>query len=265
MIATPRDAATLVLMRDLPGIGTKPEVLLLKRHAREAFAAGAYVFPGGMLEADDTIPAALTLSRGVSPAVAAARLADATPASRALGLWIAALRETFEETGILLACYADGRFWEPSAAESVQLAAQRRAMQQGVTSFVNMMHDVERYLATELLVYFAHWITPEIRPLRFSTRFFLAQAPDRLTALPDAVEVVEQLWLTPEEALQRHAKGDLEMMTVTVKILQILSCFPSAAAAIEQLRDQPVTTVLPKAIRQADGSTRLLYPGDEGY
>jgi 8-oxo-dGTP pyrophosphatase MutT (NUDIX family) len=265
MIATPRDAATLVLMRDIPGIGTKPEVLLLKRHAHEAFAAGAYVFPGGMLEADDTIPAALALSRGVSLAAAAARLADATPASQALGLWIAALRETFEETGILLACYADGRFWEASPAERVQLAAQRRAMQQGVTSFVNMMHDVERYLATELLVYFAHWITPEIRPLRFSTRFFLAQAPDRFTALPDAVEVVEQIWLTPEEALQRHAKGEMEMMTVTVKILQTLSCFPSAAAAIEQLRDQPVATVLPKAMRQADGSTRLLYPGDEGY
>lgn len=265
MVATPRDAVTLVLMREVPGVDTKPEVLMLQHHAKEAGAAGAYGFPGGMLQADDYIPAALALSRGVSLEAAAARCADAIPAPKALGLWIAAVRETFEKTGILLARYADGRFWELSPADSVQLTAQRRAMQKGMTTFVNMMHDVERSLATDLLIYFAHWITPENRPLRFSTRVFLARMSSGLTALPDAVEVVEQLWITPEAALQRQAQGDMKMMHMSTEILRTLSRFRSAAQAIEQLRDTPVTAVLPKARVQADGTTRMVYPGDEDY
>jgi 8-oxo-dGTP pyrophosphatase MutT (NUDIX family) len=263
MVATPRDAVTLVLMREVPGVGTQPEVLMLQHHAKEAGAAGAYGFPGGMLQADDYIPAALALSRGVSLDAAAARCADATPAPQALGFWIAALRQTFEETGILLARYADGRFWELSPADRVQLAAQRRALQKGVTTFVNMMHDVERSLATDLLIYFAHWITPENRPLRFSRRVFLARVPSGVTALPDAVEVVEQLWITPEAALQRHAQGDLKMRPMTTDILRTLSRFRSAAQALEQLRDTPVTAVSPKATMQADGATRMVDSGDE--
>lgn len=263
MVATLRDAATVVLMRDVPGVGNKPEVLMVKRHANEAFAAGAYVFPGGILEAADSIPAALVLSQGFPPTAAAALLPDVTPAAKALGFWIAALRETFEETGILLARYADGRLWEPSRREVVHIAALRRALQQGVTTFAAMMHDLERFLATDLLVYFAHWITPETYPLRFSTRFFLARVPSGLKAQPDHVEVVDQIWIAPEVALQRHATGEMEMMTVTTKILQTLSRFPSTTAAVEHLRDTSVETVLPKTVVQADGSTRMLYPGDE--
>jgi 8-oxo-dGTP pyrophosphatase MutT (NUDIX family) len=265
MVATPRDAVTLVMMREVPGVGTQPEVLMLQLHAKEASAAGAYGFPGGMLEADDYIPAALALSRGVSLEAAAARCADITPAPKALGFWIAALRETFEATGILLARYADGRFWELSPSDSVQLAAQRRALQKGITTFVNMMHDVERSLATDLLIYFAHWLTPENRSLRFSTRVFLARVPSSVTAVPDTDEVVEPLWITPEAALQRHTQGDLQMIPMTTEILRTLSRFRSAARAIEQLRDAPVTAVLPKARVQADGTTHVVYPGDEDY
>ncbi len=265
MVATPQDAATVVLMREVPGIGTKPEVLMLKRRADAAFAAGAYVFPGGMLDAEDWIPASLALSHDWPPEAAAARLQDVKPASKALGFWITALRETFEETGILLARYADGQLWEPTPAERAQIASQRRALQRGEAPFATIMHDLERFLATDLLLYFAHWITPETRPLRFSTRFFLASVPRGLEAQPDHVEVVEHIWISPEDALQQRAHGDMEMMTVTTKILQTLSRFPSAAEAVKQLRRVRVETVLPKAAVQEDGSTRMLYPGDEGY
>ena len=265
MVAVPRDAATTILMREVPGVGTKPEVLMLKRYADEAFAAGAYVFPGGLLEADDAIPASLVLSQELPPEAAAALMSDVQPASKALGFWIAALRETFEETGILLARLADGQLWEPSPAEKIQIAGQRRALQEGTAPFATVMHDLERYLATDLLVYFAHWITPETRPIRFSTRFFLARVPPGLEAEPDRVEVVDHVWLSPAEALQRYASGEMAMMAVTTKILQTLSQFGSAADAVRKLRYAPVETVLPKAVMQDDGSIRMVYPGDEGY
>jgi 8-oxo-dGTP pyrophosphatase MutT (NUDIX family) len=265
MVATPHDAATVVLMRAAVETAGKPEVLLLKRHARDAFAAGAHVFPGGMLEAADTIPAAQALSPAFPPAAAAMRLPDVASPAQALAFWIAAVRETFEEAGILLARHVDGRLWLPASADAIRLTAQRRSLHRGETTFVTMMHDLELYLATDLLVYFAHWITPESRPMRFSTRFFLAHVPAELTVLPAQVGVAEHVWLPPETALQRHASGTMEMLTVTTKILQTLSRFPSAAAAVEHLRDVPVDTVLPRAVVQADGSTRLLYPGDQGY
>jgi 8-oxo-dGTP pyrophosphatase MutT (NUDIX family) len=262
MVATPHDAATLVLMREAREAGGKPEVLLLKRHASEAFAAGAYVLPGGMLEPADVIPAAQALSP-LCPAVAAAeRLPDVTPPAKALGLWIAALRETFEAVGILLARHPDGRLWSPSPDDVIRLAAQRRSLHRNETLFVTLMHDLELYLATDLLIYFAHWITPEIHPMRFSTRFFLAPVPEDLVAAPAAVD---QVWVAPETALQHYASGDMEMMTVTMSILQTLSRFPSVAAAVEHLRDTPVETVLPKAVVQQDGSTCILYPWDKGY
>ena len=244
MATTPQDAAMLVLIRDPIGTGSTPEVLLVKRPADEALSTGAYVFPGGMLAPNDSIPPALALSRAFTAAEAAVRIPDVAPASRVLGLWIAALRETFETAGILLARYGDGRLWEPHMHDLQVLAQQRTALQQGRTNFPNLMHDLERALATDLLVYFAHGITPEVSPRRFSTRFFLAHMPSSISTLPDQSDVVEPLWVTPEDALQRHANGTLALMTDTTKILQLLKPFPSAAAAIEHFRLQPVETVL---------------------
>jgi 8-oxo-dGTP pyrophosphatase MutT (NUDIX family) len=160
-----------------------------------------------------------------------------------LGFWIAALRETFERAGILLARYGDGRLWEPNANDLQVLARQRQALQQGRTNFPNMMHDLERALATDLLIYFAHGITPEDRPQRFSTRFFLAHMPSSVSPLPDQSEGVEQLWVTPEEVLQQHANGTLALPSGATHILQLLKPFPSATAAIEHFRLQPVATV----------------------
>ena len=207
----------------------------------------------------------MVLSHNIPPEAAAVLMPDEQPPEKALGYWIAALRETFEETGILLARYSDGRLWEPTRAEKIQVAAQRQALLQGTAPFATVMHDLERMLATDLLVYFAHWITPETLPIRFSTRFFLARVPSVLQAEPDQVEVVEQLWITPDEAIQRHVDGEMKMLNVTVKILETLSPFSSAEEAVKKLLYEPVETVLPKPVVQADGTTRMLYPGDEGY
>jgi 8-oxo-dGTP pyrophosphatase MutT (NUDIX family) len=243
MATTPQDAAMLVLIRDPIGTESTPEVLLVKRPSDAALSAGAYAFPGGRLVPNDAIPPALALSRQFTATEAAIRIPDVAPASRVLGLWIAALRETFETAGILLARYGDGRLWEPNGHDLQVLAQQRKALQQERTNFPNLMHDLERALATDLLVYFAHGITPAGHPPHFSTRFFLAHMPSGISTLPDQSDVIESLWVTSEEALQRHANGTLALLTVTTKILQLLTPFPSAAAAIEHFRLQPVETV----------------------
>jgi len=234
-----QDAAMLVLLRDLPGAGTKPEVLLVKRRSDSGFDAGKYSFPGGVLEPFDCLPAALALSPGVTAEEAALRMPDVEPSSRALGFWIAALRQTFAEADFLLARYGDGRLWEPSANDLHTLVWQRRAWQKGDTNFPNMMHELERWLATDLLVYFAHGLSPATSSPRFSTRCFLTRVPSGVSALPETSLAVDQLWLTAGEALQRHASGDLQATAFTAKILQLLEPFPTAEGAMNHhLRHQ---------------------------
>jgi 8-oxo-dGTP pyrophosphatase MutT (NUDIX family) len=232
MATLPQDAAMLVLLRDRPGAGTKPEVLLVKRRADRGFEAGAYSFPGGVLEPTDCLPAALALSPGVTDTEAGWRMPDVEPSSRALGFWIAALRQTFAEADLLLARYGDGRLWEPSANDLRTLVWQRRAWQQGHTNFPNMMHELERWLATDLLVYFAHGMTPDALSPRFSTRCFLTRVPSGVSALPETSLAVEQIWLTAEAALQRRASGDLQLTDMAANIIQLLESFPHAEGAM---------------------------------
>lgn len=243
MAETSQDAATLVLLRDPLGAGTTPEVLLIQRCPGAAGGSGAYAFPGGRVEPVDALPSALALSRTFTTDEAALRVPDVEPASRALSFWIAALRHTFEQTGLLLARYGDGRLWEPAGPDLERLVQQRRAIQQERTNFPNLMHDLERALGTDLLIYFAHGITPNRQSQHWSRRFFLAYVPASIAALPEQHHDVEPLWVSPEEALQRHANDTLDLTTVTTTILQRLRLFPSAAAAIEHLRRQPVERV----------------------
>lgn len=243
MAAIPQDAATLVLMRDAIGAGSAPEVLLVKQCPEAAGVPGTYAFPGGQLTATDTIPSALALSRTFTAAEAALRLPEVQPETRALSLWIAALRTTFEQTGLLLARYGDGRLWEPQGPDMQRLTQHRRAILQGKTNFPNMMHDLERALATDLLIYFAHGITPDKQALPLSRRFFLAYMPFGVSALPDQHAMGAPLWVSPAEALQPQGNEALAMEPATRQILHLLQPFPSAAAAIEHLRRQPVALV----------------------
>jgi hypothetical protein len=243
MTDTPQDAATLVLIRDPLGAGNTPEVLLVRCDPEMVGESGAYAFPGACLDPTDIIPPALALSRTFIAAEAAFRVPDVRPAARALSLWIAALRATFAQAGLLLARYGDGRLWEPDNTDLQRLVQQRRAIQQGKTNFPNMMHDLERALATDLLVYFASEITPANPSPPLTRRFFLAQMPSNLVPLPDQHTVGELLWITPGDALHQHASRTLVMQSGTTDILQLLQPFPSVAAAIEHMRLQPVQTV----------------------
>lgn len=237
----PSPAATLVLLRDRPAGGV--EVLLLRRHRASRFAPGDFVFPGGKLEPGDGAPRAVACCAGPPGPEAARRLGLAEAAGTALAYWIAAVRETFEEVGVLLARDGGGA---PARLDPARLATWRRACRTDHAAFWSMLAAERLTLATDRLVYFAHWITPEERPLRFDTRFFAAPAPAGQEAVADAHEITEVRWLAPRDALAAAARGELSLRTPTARNLELFDGAASAAAALARLADRPVTTVRPR-------------------
>jgi 8-oxo-dGTP pyrophosphatase MutT (NUDIX family) len=256
---TPVPAATLVLLRSRSSGAF--EVLLIRRHGASKFAAGDFVFPGGKIEASDCADDAATWCRSVDAAQAARRLDLAAAPQAALGHWVGVIRETFEEVGILLAYGPDGG---PARVDDQRYAAYRRACQADHRAFWAMLRAERLTLATDGLVYFAHWITPETQPLRFDTRFFAAAMPPGQEAVADEREITEVRWLAPREALDTNARGELPLRNPTVKNLELFAGAPSAAAALERLNGREVRTILPRVIIEGD-KRLVLLPGDAGY
>jgi 8-oxo-dGTP pyrophosphatase MutT (NUDIX family) len=257
---TPVPAATLVLLRNRSASAF--EVLLIRRHRASKFAAGDFVFPGGKIEVSDGLDDAADWCRSVDAEQAARRLGlVSAPPSAALGHWVGVIRETFEEVGILLAYAPDGG---PARLDGERFAAYRRACQADHRAFWEMLRAERLILATDALVYFAHWITPEIQPLRFDTRFFAAPMPEGQEAVADEREITEVRWLTPREAIDANARGQLSLRNPTVKNLQLFDGASSAAAALAQLDGREVRTILPRVIIEGD-QRRVLLPGEPGY
>ncbi|HSE94154.1 MAG TPA: NUDIX hydrolase [Methylomirabilota bacterium] len=255
--AVPRPAATLVLLRDRPGGGC--ETLLIRRHEKSRFAAGDFVFPGGRIEPEDAPADVARWCRGLDDATAAGRLGLDAPA--ALAYWIAAIREAFEEVGVLLACDTAGR---PASLDPARLAERRRACQRDHRAFWTLLREENLVLPVDRLVYFAHWVTPEERPLRFDTRFFAAQAPAGQDAEPDAHEITEVRWLTPAAALAARARGEISLRLPTATNLALFDGAPAAAAALERLAGREVAMIRPRLV--ADGAAqRTLLPGQAGW
>lgn len=257
--ATPVPAATLVLLRNRSAGAF--EVLLIRRHSASKFAAGDFVFPGGKIETSDGLEDAAARCRSVDAGAAARRLGLASPPSAALGHWVGAIRETFEEVGILLAYAPDGR---PVHVDAARYGDYRRACQADHRAFWGMLRAERLTLATDALVYFAHWITPEIQPLRFDTRFFAAPMPEGQEAVADEREITEVRWLAPREAIDLNARGQLSLRNPTVKNLELFDGAPTSAAALERLNGREVRTILPRVIIEGD-QRRVLLPGEPGY
>ncbi|HEY3066041.1 MAG TPA: NUDIX domain-containing protein [Methylomirabilota bacterium] len=256
----PAPAATLVLLRDDPDDGVS--VLLIQRHRASKFAAGDFVFPGGKIEADDDGPEAAASCAGVD-AREAARVLGLPESTRALGYWVGAIREAFEEVGVLLAYDADGK---PARLSDARADGYRRACQENSGAFWTMLRAERLTLATDLLVYFAHWITPEEQPLRFDTRFFAAPAPAGQTPLADDHEIIAVRWLSPRAALDARARGEISLRTPTMKNLMLLDGAGSVADALRRVGERPVTTIRPRIVLDAAGApVRALLPGDPGY
>jgi glyoxylase-like metal-dependent hydrolase (beta-lactamase superfamily II)/8-oxo-dGTP pyrophosphatase MutT (NUDIX family) len=251
-----RTAASLLLLRDLPAAAAAPgfEVLMLRRAEREGdLRSGAAVFPGGVLDTRDREAHALCL--GPDDATASAQLGVAPGG---LDFFVAALRETFEEVGLLLALDANG---EP--ADPAPLAAWRDRLQSGEVGIAQLCREVGLRLDVRGLVYFSHWLTPPGVPKRFDTRFFMALAPQGQVATADLGEAVELMWLTPAQALD-PARG-LKLLPVTRRTLQDLARHASADDALAAARALPrVPLTLPRRAASSQG-LRVVLPDELPY
>jgi 8-oxo-dGTP pyrophosphatase MutT (NUDIX family) len=255
--ATPpptRDASTIVLVRDG---ATGLEAYLLRRVSSMAFAAGMHVFPGGRVDPADA--AAHTGWHGPAAEDWAGILS--ADAALARGLVCAAVRETFEESGVLLAgpgpdAVADvaGPEWE---ADRVALIERRESLS-------GLLRRRGLALRADLMRPWAHWITPEIEPRRYDTRFFVAALPPEQHTRDVGGEADATMWLTPREALARHERDELAMLPPTATTLRELSAYATAAEVLAAADARDIAPVLPRVVITGD-EIELLMPSEEGY
>lgn len=254
---TPVPAATVTLVRDSShGL----EVLMLQRNFQSGFMPGMHVFPGGALDESDYLEETCALCCGLDDPTASGIL---NLERGGLAYWIAAIRESFEEAGILLACDARGDMVGLSEPADIErFRAHRHALNTGEQEFGALMARENLRLAADQLIYFSHWITPVGAPRRYDTRFFIARAPDAQDALHDNLETIDHLWARAPVALEAHAKREFNMRTPTLKTLELFARYTSADELIEAMRAlHEVPALLPRIAK--DG--RRLLPGDPGY
>jgi 8-oxo-dGTP pyrophosphatase MutT (NUDIX family) len=258
---SPRPAATVILARDRPD-GTF-EVLMLKRNINSDFVGGAYVFPGGAVDLDDATDEASSLCVGLDDARASALLGVERGG---LAYWIACLRELFEEAGLLLALRADGSAIDMAdASMTARFVEHRRHVNDRSRRFLDIIREEALLLDLGALCYFAHWITPVGSPRRYDTRFFVAAAPPDQTPVHDDIELVANTWVTPDEALDRHRRDEMELIFPTIKNLQAISRFGSSRDLLDAARSATdVPTIEPRIIVDGNGF-RILLPGDPGF
>jgi 8-oxo-dGTP pyrophosphatase MutT (NUDIX family) len=246
--APARPAATALILRDgSDGL----EVFMVVRHHEIDFASGALVFPGGKVDAEDASTEWDGLVSGTSP----------ESLDRAFA--VAALRETFEEAGILIA-RPRGRDNLIDAGNAHRLvAAHRESAQQA--GFIDLIRGARLELAMDLLVRFAHWITPAGLPKRYDTHFFLVAAPVDQAGAHDGSESVEGFWIRPAQALRDAKEGRRSLVPATRLNLDKLSRSATVADAVAAARKSTIVTVMPQVTRNPDGSRSLKIPSAAGY
>lgn len=239
----PRDAATVVMLRDgAHGL----EVFLVKRHGLSDVLGGAYVFPGGKLDAADCDAAHHAHFDRDAALLHAALGESATDQATACGLFVAALRETFEESGVLFAS-ATGTSTAAAGSEfHARLAAQQLR------------------LHTSAVQPWTRWITPlmpSVTNKRFDTRFFIAAMPQGQLAAHDNIEATESAWLQPRTALQQYWDREIELAPPQIMSLAQLSRHATVASALREAASRPPPVIMPEAFNE-DGGRVICYPGD---
>jgi 8-oxo-dGTP pyrophosphatase MutT (NUDIX family) len=254
--AVPRDAATVMVLRS-GGAGAGVEVLMLRRVAAMKFAPGAYVFPGGSVDPADSDPE--TGWHGPDPAEVGARLGASAEMARALVC--AAVRETFEESGVLLAGPPGGG---PVAVPSgPSWEADREELANGEVTLAQLLSRRGLVLRADLLVPWARWITPEGEPRRFDARFFAAALPAGQVATGHAAESDHIAWLRPADALAAARAGEMSLFPPTATTLNDFAVADAPPARI--LAAPPlIEPVTPRLVRE-DGQAWLYLPDEVGY
>lgn len=256
-----RNAATVLILDERPDL----QVLMLKRNARSVFVGDMWVFPGGAVDADDATPQA--------DALVAGRTDD--DCSRQLGIesggiayWVAVLRETFEEAGVLIARNRDGgaivEFADPDV--KARFAAHRDVVNSTESAFTGIVEGEDLALDGAGVHYVARWITPLGPPRRYDTRFFVTAMPSGQVPLHDDDEAVHHEWVRAADALAASDTGEMVMMTPTLSMLQRLAAFGSLDEAIGSAAAS--TSADDERIRiryNVEGHGRIAYPHDADY
>jgi 8-oxo-dGTP pyrophosphatase MutT (NUDIX family) len=240
-----RLAATVIVARDAP---SGVEVLLTRRHENMRFMGGMYVFPGGSVQASDGDSRLSSLARGVC----AWPGADDAELDRAYA--VAAMRETLEESGLLLSA---------RIIDEAQLRALRDQLLAG-GDFSALLTAADMTLELDLLLPFMHWVTPVDEPIRFDTRFYVAAAPQGQNAASDARENVDLIWLTPRSAIERAQRTEIKLSPPTLRTLEQVDDLNSLEELLARARTSRAPRIEP-VIREVQGVRMILFPGDPDH
>ena len=255
-VAHPRDSATIIVARD---VGDVLEVFMLERHLDSDFAGGAYVFPGGTLDEADRDPALADLTDGWEELAGDMREPDL---DLARALIICAIRETFEESGVLLARTTEGdvvRLEDEPAWED----RRRRLASREITALELAKETGIRY-AADLLRFWSRLVTPRYAHKRYDTRFFVAHMPPGQTPLHDDVETTASRWVRPLDAVGESKTGAFTIIFPTRRTLEDVGTHATADALFGAALGRPADAICP-TIGLLDGQARVKLPGDPTY
>jgi 8-oxo-dGTP pyrophosphatase MutT (NUDIX family) len=255
--ATPiREAATVMLVRRAP-----LEVFMLRRNPSAVWVGGAHLFPGGALDPEDRDPRVAARCVGLDDATASRALGHR---HGGLGYWVAAIREAFEEAGVLFARHADGRPLDPTDAVWARLTEHRDARNAGRVGFLEILEAEDLLLTPDALAVTSHWITPPGQARRYDTWFFAAAAPEGHTYEHDDGENTESTWVRPAEAIAAHDRGEIDLILPTRRSLELLDRFASARDALDAVaggRRGPDGRAAVR--REPGGGERVALAGEE--
>src|SRR5688572_16775131 len=257
-VVVPRPAASVILLRD-GELG--PEVFMVERQKSARFVGGAHVFPGGRVDPEDAD--AEDLCVGLDDEAASRRL---RVERGGLAHYVAAIRECFEEAGVLLAYDDGGRPIDVANAAAVaKLDEARRALNAREVGFLELARDHGWRLAVDRMHYWSHWITPESSPIRFDTRFFLTAVPPDQGAVHDDGEPSGSEWVRPLVALRKAERGEWTIIFPTLKNLGSLLTFATTGEAAEAgARRGEIAALEPRVLRRPEG-IQVVLPGDDGW
>ncbi len=254
MPVQPRLASAVMLLRNHASEQAL-EVFMVRRVIQSDFMPDVYVFPGGSISADDC---KTEETEDISTPVAPSAADPEGRTALGTGTRAAAIRELFEEAGVLLA-YRESVMLAFTAENLARFNAYRQTFNQRKGSLVEMAHAEQLTLATDHLGYFAHWITPEAMPKRYDTHFFLTTAPAEQEAAYDRLETSEGVWIQPAEALVRYQSGDFPLVFATIYQLRDLATFTNVKEALESTITHHVPTRMP-VVMTGDGKPRVYLP-----
>jgi 8-oxo-dGTP pyrophosphatase MutT (NUDIX family) len=260
----PRPAATVILIR--PAVSKGVEVFMMRRAKGQSFMAGAFVFPGGRLDASDLDPVLIERANGFTADQAreALKETDLDPAT-AMGLYFAAVRETYEEAGVLLAKTRDGNMIDladPDLADRFE--NYRRRLHDRQMTLRDLAEAEDLLFSLDRLIPYAHWITPPVESKRYDTRFFLVKAPANQSPRHDNVELTSSKWFHPVEALEEQRNGRILLMPPTLRTLEELEAMDSVEASFSLAQKSNLDIMLPQ-VQSIGDMLCLLLPHDPEY